>query len=130
MLDYELYMGTSVSFDEFFKLKFMLQEAGIPFEDASHWDPVRGAWLQLYFPVRGENQWSDVIFHQGSYGYEEGLLEMMGCVEELIEPGEEYFDDVMGHLTAEQVFNVWSKVYNKYKEDIDFRMKVAKEENK
>lgn len=50
---------------------------------------------QIIVPNRDEWEW-DAICHPGSYGYEEGLLEIMGNIVE-----EEL--DVEGYLTAEEV---------------------------
>ena len=47
---------------------------------------------------------SDVICHRGSYGYQEGLLEQYGLVDDSGEG-----DDVMGFLTANDVYDCWKK---------------------
>lgn len=47
---------------------------------------------------------SDVVCHRGSYGYQEGLLEQYGLVDT---DGEG--DDVMGFLTAKDVYDCWKK---------------------
>lgn len=49
----------------------------------------------------------DAICHLGSYGFEAGLLEIMGLVDE-----EAVGDDVEGWLTAENVFR---RIENHYK---------------
>lgn len=49
----------------------------------------------------GEYLW-DAICHPGSYGYEQGLLEVMGVP--VVGHG-----DVEGWLTADQVFERWQK---------------------
>lgn len=47
---------------------------------------------------------SDVVCRRGSYGYQEGLLEQYGLVDT---DGEG--DDVMGFLTAKDVYDCWKK---------------------
>lgn len=47
---------------------------------------------------------SDVVCRRGSYGYQEGLLEQYGLVDT---DGEG--DDVMGYLTAKDVYDCWKK---------------------
>lgn len=54
----------------------------------------------LCYPVFGEGRICSVICGKYTYGGEEGLLEIMG----LLTPEEEEFDDVLGYLTADQVF--------------------------
>lgn len=87
----------NVKFDEFYKLKFKLQEADIPFEDCSYFDTVIGPWMQLCYPSKDRCR-SDVVFHKNSYGYDRGLLEMLG----LTGPD-------VGVFTADEVFDIWKK---------------------
>lgn len=49
---------------------------------------------QIIVPSKQNREW-DVICHPGSYGYKEGLLELMGNISRN--------DDVEGYLTAEDV---------------------------
>lgn len=49
----------------------------------------------------------DVICHMGSYGHEQGLLEVMGAICGSDE------DDVEGYLTVEEVFERIKKYYKK-----------------
>ena len=77
------------------KLINLLETYHIPHEvlpDAIDGDP------QVWYPSRDDNI-CDVICHKYSYGYDEGLLEMMGLVDE-----EAVGDNVEGYLTAEEVF--------------------------
>jgi hypothetical protein len=75
---------------EMLKLAEMLTAAEIP-----HVTFPRRDGLQLLYPGRGD--WiCSVICFDGSYGYEEGLLEIMG----LTHCGQ----SVEGYLTAENVF--------------------------
>lgn len=43
----------------------------------------------------------DAICHDGSYGHEDGLIEVMG-----LDDGNTSYDDVIGYLTAEQVLKM------------------------
>jgi hypothetical protein len=80
------------------RLGSMLQAANIPFELLPCWDGY-----QIRYPSVQQSV-SDVVCHSGSYGHEQGLLEIMGLVDE-----EEVGDEVEGWLTAEQVFERWQK---------------------
>lgn len=42
----------------------------------------------------------DAICHRGSYGYERGLIEIMGSI---VTPEEKEYDDVVGYLSAEDI---------------------------
>lgn len=53
---------------------------------------------QVWYPSRKDCV-CDVICHRYSYGYAQGLLEIMGLVNE-----DEVGDSVEGHLTADTVF--------------------------
>lgn len=102
------------SYDEFFKLEAMLKAEGIPF--VYHRQPDM-CGFQICYPEDGENRVCSIILHSGSYGREQGLLEIMG----LLKPDEETCDgdDVAGYLTAEDVFErikahhdgKWSEYY-------------------
>lgn len=50
---------------------------------------------------KSDEYWWDAICHYGSYGYEEGLLEVMG--EPVVREDDD--DSVCGYLTAEDVIN-------------------------
>lgn len=54
---------------------------------------------QICVPSRKNCKW-DVICHKGSYGYEEGLLELMGS---LLTDEERKEDSVVGYLTADNI---------------------------
>ena len=75
------------------KLINMLKENNIPFEIDSCWGTP-----QVRYPSKA-NCICDAICHHFSYGHEDGLLEIMGLVDE-----EEMGDNVEGYLTAEDVF--------------------------
>lgn len=100
------------AYDEFFKLETKLKAEGIPF--VYHRQPDMGGF-QICYPEDGENRVCSVILHSGSYGRGQGLLEIMG----LLKPDEEQCDDVVGYLTADDVFErikahhdgKWSEYY-------------------
>ena len=88
------------------KLEEYLKSHGIQYERIDHdriYDP-KGYLMklerhQICVPVEDEDlrEW-DAICHWGSYGYEEGLLEIMGSIVH-----ERDADSVVGWLTAEDV---------------------------
>lgn len=92
------------SYDEIFKLEAMLKAEGIPF--VYHRQPDM-CGFQICYPEDGENRVCSIILHSGSYGRDEGLLEIMG----LLKPDEEQCDDVVGYLTADEVFR-WIKAHH------------------
>lgn len=59
------------------------------------------AWMQ-----------ADVICKPGSYGYDDGLFEIMGA--DLMTPEECAQDDVVGYLTMEDVIERIVKAYHKF----------------
>lgn len=61
---------------------------------------------QICYP-NNDGRVADAIQHFGSYGNTENLLEIMG----LLTHEEEETDSVLGHLTAEDVFNRMSEHY-------------------
>lgn len=74
--------------NELIKLEAYLKEHSIPYK--------RNLWNQIivYRDKELKKRWFDVIWHKGSYGYKEGLLELLDS-----EQGE----DVEGYLTADDV---------------------------
>lgn len=81
------------------KLFGLLCLAEIPHEVTECWGTP-----QIWYPST-EEPVCDVICHAGSYGHEEGLLEIMGLVDE------DHGDDVEGYLTAREVFR---RILNHY----------------
>lgn len=77
---------------EMSKLFLLLADADIPFETRE----IFGT-MQICYPSF-DDLICDAICHQYSYGYEQGLLEIMG----LADPG--IGDTVEGYLTADEVF--------------------------
>lgn len=92
-----------LDFTEIFKLKDMLEEASVPFVFRELKD---FGGYQIFYPDI-KNKVCDVILHNGSYGREQGLLEIMGLVDE-----EKVGDEVEGFLTAKECFDRIEKHYN------------------
>lgn len=82
------------------RLASMLLMANIPFEIG---EMCNG--LIICYPCMGDGCVSDAICHDGSYGRNEGLLEIMGLVDKEKTGG----DSVEGWLTAEEVFRRWQR---------------------
>lgn len=80
----------------------MLTSANIPFELRT--DVMGNVDNQIFYPSY-DNHVCDVICHVFSYGGPEGFLEIMGLVDD------DYGDDVMGWLTAE---NVFARIYTDF----------------
>lgn len=89
--------------NEMSKLIALLEAAHVPYKTRPHWSGS----IQVGYP-NFENTVCDVICFPGSYGYEQGLLEIMGLVNE-----EEIGEGVEGYLTATEVFQ---RIYNDYRE--------------
>ena len=85
------------------KLEQYLKENNIEY---TREDKERGVFdtHQIIVFDKGNRIW-DAICHYGSYGYEEGLLEVMG--EPVVKPTDG--DSVCGHLTAEDVIERWEE---------------------
>ena len=87
------------------KLENYLRDNQIPYERIDQ-DTVLNAYEmpnmlerhQIYVPSRSVHEW-DAICHWGSYGYEEGLLEIYGILVDSYKDG----DSVVGWLTASDV---------------------------
>lgn len=94
-------------YKEILVLDKMLTEAGIPHTIEQFYD----GW-QLFYPEDGENCVMDTIEHYGSYGRAADRLEIMG----LLTPEEAEIDEVVGWLTAQDVFERIKKHYEKVRE--------------
>ncbi len=96
------------------KLKKMLDDASIPYESNEF---TYGAMMepdQICYPKASLiARRCSIIFGRGTYGYEDGLLEIMG----LLTPEEEEYDSVVGYLSAEEVFERINEDWAEYKED-------------
>lgn len=94
------------TFNEIFNLAQFLTDSKIPFECKSQFDGYH-----LWYPNSIAPKCSVVCF-KGTYGYNLGLLEIMG----LLTDEEKEFDNVVGYLDAAEVFRRISFDYSK-KED-------------
>ena len=79
---------------EMYKLINLLIQRKADFRVAEHFDTP-----MIFFRDANGSEIGDAICHRGSYGHENGELEIMG----LDVTKEEYGDSVLGYLTAEEV---------------------------
>lgn len=89
-------------FTEIFKLKDLLDEAGVPYQFFDRCFPLNeGRFInyQICYPCKCDERVCSAIQSNNSYGREQDLIEIMG----LLTPEEEKFDMVAGYLTAEDV---------------------------
>lgn len=117
-----------MKYKEIFKLKEMLEDAGIPFDFKEHFGlpeeivkafPDICEHYQILYPSESD-RYISVIEGFGTYGAERDLLEIMGgLTPEEIEANQ---DDVVGGLTAENVFD---RIKNHYKKG-DMKMKITR----
>ena len=95
-------------YTEIFRLRDMLDNAGIKYKYADHsFNGIKGFdykyeqyQIEVYNPKNPTNRIISVIEGDGSYGRYDNLLEIMGC----LTPEEKKHDIVCGWLTAEDVF--------------------------
>lgn len=80
---------TTINQTEMMELAFGLRDRGIGFKMQSFFDGIQ--------IIVGDFDW-DAICHSGSYGHENGLIEVMGLPQ--------CQDDVIGYLTAEEVLKM------------------------
>lgn len=97
------FFGNEFSPTEMYKLINLLINAKIPFEVVELYDTP-----QVCYPSNS-SRICDAVCHSGSYGHEQGLLEIMGLS---TDPD----DDIEGYLTAEEVYKRISQDYEKNKE--------------
>ena len=85
--------------DELTKLEFWIRSHHIPYERIDEENKMFSILNrhQICVPSEKDIEW-DAICHYGSYGYEEGLLEIYG---ELVTEDDD--DSVVGYLTAADV---------------------------
>lgn len=88
------YRGQEFHSTEMYNLINALIERKANFKVVENWDTP-----QVIFFDEDGMQIGDAICHSGSYGHEQGLLEIMG----LDVTEDEYGDTVLGHLTADEV---------------------------
>lgn len=87
------------NYKEILKLKEMLENANIPFKFKVLTE-INHEGYQILYPTDGENRVCSVIEHTFSYGNDVDRLEIMG----LLTSEELKYDDVVGFLSAEDVF--------------------------
>lgn len=87
------------------KLSDMLTAASIPYELTTDATDIPNN--QLWYPNH-DNAVMDAISHKYSYGGDEGLIEIMGLLTE----EEAEYDDVVGYLTPENVFERIARHYH------------------
>lgn len=95
-------------YNEILRLKGMLEKAKIPFEFSELFGGYHIIYLNNHFRV------CSVIEHDFSYGREQDLLEIEGLMTKKEKKKEK--DDVLGYLTAENVFQRIEKHWKKLKE--------------
>ena len=93
-------------YKEILRLKGMLEKAKIPFV----FSKVFGGY-HIEYPA-STGRVCSVIEHDISYGSEQDLLEIKG----LLTKNEKKYDDVIGYLSAEEVFKRIQKNWKKIKE--------------
>lgn len=82
------------------ELAEMLKNADIPYEMS--YNPFTNSNILCYPSKR--NRTADAIYFYGSYGYEEGLLEVGGRIVEID-------DDAEGYVPAEEAFQRIKKIW-------------------
>ena len=101
---------------EMVKLAALLASNGIQFETVttkwpkSMFDTELVSYPQLIIKDGYSNWICDAICHPGSYGFEDGMLEIMahdGYENAVL--GEDYIDTVVGHLTADGALEYFKK---------------------
>ena len=93
-------------YKEIIKLKEMLEMANIPF----HFSESNGGF-HICYPKKGFFRVCSVIEHDSSYGHENDLLEIMGLMTK--KEKRKTQDDVLGYLTANNVYQRIKKHYLK-----------------
>lgn len=93
------------------KLSHLLEESGIPYELGMH---NRTHTPQIFYPNEAECE-VDAICHEFSYGYEQGLLEVMAPTE--FADDHEWGGTVCGNLTADEAFAIFKEYHEKYTGD-------------
>ena len=119
-------MKVSQKYKEIFKLKKMLENAKIPFdfitgfgypEEIRKMYPLICEHYQICYPSE-KDRWISVIEGFGTYGGDYDKLEIMGGLTPL-ESYQKYTieeDEVIGYLTAKNVFNRIKNHYEKEKQ--------------
>lgn len=101
-------------YNSIFRLKEMLDNENIPYEFLDRSNDfglmsTKHYQIVVYKPNKKNERLISVIEGTYTYGGDEDLLEIMGCLTE----EEQEFDDVLGHLTSDEVFNRIKTNYRK-----------------
>lgn len=100
-------------YNEILRLKAMLEDAAIPF----WWKEKHFDGHLIAYPDKGKDKCvCSVIECQYSFGWKKDLLEIMGLMTQ--EEKRKTGDDVLGYLTAKNVFNRIKKHWDKQRIDI------------
>lgn len=98
---------------EYEKLKRMLIEHDIPFEENIVYESIDGSRRptyqrsQLIYPCDGTGRKSDAVIGFGTYGAEKGLLEQMGLIPGSVKGKKN--SSIEGWLDAETIFKRWAE---------------------
>lgn len=96
-------------YKEIFRLKEMLEKAEIPFEFGELYDGYQICYPKNDEPEKEDLRVCSVVEHLGSYGHTNDKLEIMG----LLTDEESQYDEVVGYLSAENVFErIWKHYKN------------------
>ena len=94
--------------NEIKRLHEMLNEANIPHTFTEDMFGNYSLYPSYQIVIKKDDiRLCDVVYFNGSYGYEEGLLEIMGGLTE----EEKEYDEVLGCLTADDVFKRFKYCY-------------------
>lgn len=100
-------------YKEIFKLKEKLEKAKIPFEFHKLFDGYQICYPEQNTEDKEDVRECSVIEHYGSYGHSDDLLEIMGLLTE----EESRDDDVLGYLSADEVFQRIKKHYEEHNKE-------------
>jgi hypothetical protein len=99
-----------ILYKEIVKLKEKLEEAKIPFEFRTLFDGYQICYPEKNTKDKEGVMECSVIEHYGSYGHSVDLLEIMGLLTE----EESQDDNVLGYLSADEVFQRIKKHYEEH----------------
>ena len=97
-MTFETPLNANINFAEIHKLRQLVEEAG--WEHS--FERFLGGYALILF--NRDTQVGDAVLHGGSYGHDDGLLEIVG------KGVRSAFDDVEGYLSADEVMERWRSV--------------------